>query len=313
MKIAILECSNTKTYDRATVIDAHLRNSQEIADYLNAELIVTENDYKKALKKKYDVLISGYASYYALHRTMDQIAKNNLDAKFFQLSNEYTLRVLSWLKLNPAGYDLISNFDYTGKDKNLRNQYTLNLNLLLAKPHNPKTKKKYDCIYFGTFRPNRSKYFSEYLQSPLYLSTSTKNFKKYKHVGCKPIWVDKLSWSPKRETLNLFKYSLYIEDIHTHKIYNHLGNRFYEALFCNVIQFFDINCKNTIDKSGIDFDNQFYVRNHKELMAKINDANSNKAWDDLWDYQKKWNIQALEQRETMLNDLKKIIYREISN
>lgn len=140
------------------------------------------------------------------------------------------------------------------------------------------------------------------------MSSSKKNFKEYKHIGCNPKYIEKLKWQNNKETLNNFKYSLYIEDKFTHTTYNHLANRFYECLFCNVLQFFDINCKNTIEKSGIIFDNYFYVSNYNQLIEKINETNSKGNWNQLMEFQSQWNKQALEQKEQMIENLKNIIY-----
>ena len=112
-----------------------------------------------------------------------------------------------------------------------------------------------------------------------------------------------LSWEKQRETLNLFKYSLYIEDEHTHNNYNYLANRFYECLMCNVVHFFDINCKNTIEKSGIEFDDYFYVSNLEELKDKIKNDDFEKSLK----FQKKWNITAEKERESVINAIKEVL------
>jgi hypothetical protein len=52
MKIAILEIYPNKKFDSSKGIDAHLRNSIIIGDFLNADVLITENDYLVALKKK---------------------------------------------------------------------------------------------------------------------------------------------------------------------------------------------------------------------------------------------------------------------
>ena len=67
--------------------------------------------------------------------------------------------------------------------------------------------------------------------------------------------------------------------------------------------FFDINCKNTINKSGVVFDDYFYVSNYEELQSKIKNDDFIKSLN----FQKQWNIQALDQKQNLINDFYKII------
>lgn len=64
---------------------------------------------------------------------------------------------------------------------------------------------------------------------------------------------------------------MYIEDVITHTQYNCPASRFYEGIQCNAALIFDSNCVNTIKKSGIWFDDDFYFDNYKNLSdEKIN-------------------------------------------
>jgi hypothetical protein len=175
----------------------------------------------------------------------------------------------------------------------------------MARASNKIINKKYESIYYGTFRKNRENYFVEYLRNNMHLSTSVKNFKKYKSIGCTPIWINKLNWSFCRETLNLFKYSLYIEDEYTHNVYNNLANRFYEAGFCNNILFFDEGCTNTIERSGIDIDSLYTVESHKDLILKTEICN--KDFKKHLKIQKKWHNKSLEEKKDVLIKLKNIV------
>ena len=268
MKIALIEVYPNKKLDLKKAIDAHLRNSIIITEYLDADLLCIEKDFKIAIDKNYDVLILGYASHYAPFQLINKLIENNPKARKIVISNEYNI-ASSIGGFKP--YDLIANYEKSNSNKSIIKQHFLNLNLLLAKYPNNNRDKKYDCIYYGTFRINRSNYFKEYLKEDIYLSTSPKNFKKFKHIDCNPKLITKLSWEEKRETLNLFKYQLYIEDINTHSNFNNLANRYYEAGFCNNVVFFDSNCRNTINKSELGYYKKqvegYIVNNYKELIS----------------------------------------------
>jgi len=305
MRIAVIEVYPNKKMNISKMIDAHLRNSVIIARELNADLLCVESDFLKALKKQYDVLILGYASGYAPFKLIKMLVSKNSEAKKFIISNEYN-------KNEYIGgfrpFTAIINYDNCS-NKQATNVFSLNLNLLLVKKSNNIIEKKYDCIYYGTFRVNRSVYFKKYLQDNIYLSTSDRNFKKYKHIGCNPKWIKKLSWRDKKETLNNFRYSLYIEDEYTHKVFNNLANRWYEAGFCNVVMFFDVNCWNTINKSEIECFNEqikdYIVTDYEGLQEKIKYCN--KDFEKHLSIQKTWRLQEPFLREKMLKEFKDII------
>ena len=298
-----------KTFNVKKAIDAHLRNSIIIAHYLGAELLMVEDDYLRAIKKKYDVLIMTYASFYAPFNLIKKMVQNNPDALHVLFANEYN-QTSNIAPFTPP-FLYIANFETPAiTKKNILEFHCLNLNLLLSKNANQLSTKKYDCIYYGTFRPNRAKYLEEYIHSPIYLSTSDKNFKKYKHVGCNPRWIKKLTWQPRKETLNQFKYSLYLEDDYTHDVFNNLANRWYEAGFSNVVMFFDVNTWNTIRKSEIGyFENQikdYIVSSHDELIKKIEYCNEN--FEKHLAVQKSWRLQEPLLKKQLLENIRNIIY-----
>ena len=308
MNIAVIEIYPSKKLNLSKAIDAHLRNSIIISKYLEADLLCIERDFKTALNKKYDVLILGYASHYAPFQLIRKLQENNPKARKIVLSNEYNI-ASSIGGFKP--YELIANYEKSNSNKSVIKQHFLNLNLLLAKyPNDETADKKYNCIYYGTFRINRSNYFKKYLKEDIYLSTSPKNFKKYRHIGCSPKYINKLSWINKKETLNLFKYQLYLEDINTHTNFNNLANRYYEAGVCNNVVFFDVNCRNTINKSELRYYKEqvedYIVESYEDLQNKIKECN--KDFNKHLAIQKSWRMNEATARTNMLKELKNIIY-----
>ena len=306
MNVALIEIYPNKKLDKKKAIDAHLRNAIIISEYLKCDLLCVEQDFINALNKKYDILILAFASHYAPFQLIKKLLQNNPNAKKIVISNDVNF-TSSIGGFKP--YHLIAGYECE-KSKSELSVNTLNINLLLAKQANSITNKKYDCIYYGTFRKDRKNYFTKYLQNDIYLSTSPKNFKKFKHIGCNPKYISKLSWREKKETLNLFKYQLYIEDNTTNKIFCNLANRYYEAGFCNNVVFFDSNCRNTINKSELNYFKdqvEFYIVNsYADLQNKIKICNVN--FKKHLAIQKSWRITELTHRDMMLKELKNIIY-----
>jgi len=307
MNIALIEIYPLKKMNVRKYIDAHLRNSITISKYLKCDLLLVESDFINALQKKYDVLILSYGSFYAPFNLIKKIFDNNKKAKKFWLTNEYNLSPIG--SIVEYKHSIIANFDKKPYTKNVEKFYHLNLNLLLAKYPNEMQKKKYDCIYYGTFRVDRKKYFKKYLQKEIYLSASSKNFKKFKHIGCNPKFINKLNWVKGKETLNLFKYQLYLEDEHTHNNFNNLANRYYEAGFCNNVIFFDENCLNTINKSELNYYKEqvvrYMVRNYEDLQNKIKECN--KDFEKHLAHQKSWRMNEQLAKKQMMEKFKDII------
>lgn len=307
-KIAILEIYPNKNFDRTKVIDAHLRNSLELEKYLDADLLLTEQDYLKALHKSYDVMILPYAAFYAPFQLIGKLCEKNPNAKKVIITNEYNL--CPTVSTFTPPYTVIANYEKCKiAKKSVTAFHCVNLNLLLAQKPNALTEKKYDCIYYGTYRPNRAQYFKKYLQRPMWVSTSAKNFKKYKHDGCDPFLIKKLSWEKGAETLNLFRYSLYIEDEFTHTCFNNLANRWYEAGFCNNVTFFDKSCLNTIAKSELKEHihevSNYVVNSKQELDDKIKECN--KEFHKHLEIQKSWRSQEMKLRADLLEQIKAIV------
>jgi len=304
MKTAILEC--TSKVSRATAIDAHVRNSYFLKEQFGWDLLFTPDDYKEVWHKKYDRIVVMYGSHYAPIKYMDAFIRKNDSAKVFWITNEYNIGVNSYMLKIPQGFTVISNVEKnTTGQKNVIGFHSLNLNVLMWQTPNPMMEKTHGILYFGTYRPDRERYFREYLHKPVYLSSSPKNLKKFKHAGCNPLWIKKMSWAHRSETLNLFEFSLYIEDVYTHKVYNHLANRFYEALFCNTITMFDINCMNTLSTAGLDVPDVFIVSEYKDLIEKSEKIRA--EYGKCLKIQQAWNEGIQEERHRVLMRLREIV------
>jgi hypothetical protein len=312
MKIALLDVKKA-TGLKSKFTAVNVRNLFLIKKELNCDLFLFERDL--ITKKIYDVVIFGFNSIHTETKLTQKFIRNNtnINTKFFVLCGEYEQSDCVNLRYEKRDFSVIQN--YEGKTKlGLKEQhlnvYELNLNLLIAKEPNQLKEKKYDCIYYGRWREDRKEYFKKYIQNGLYLSTSTKNMKKFKHNKCNPKYLDTISWENKKETLNLFKYSLYIEDKFTHNIFNNLANRWYEAGFCNNVVFFDKNCLNTIRKSEIGiYENEiknYIVTDKFDLQEKINECNLD--FEKHLEIQKKWRVNELKLRLEMIDKLKQIIY-----
>ena len=279
------------------------RNAEILARDLVADILMNKTD--RLQNKEYDVIICPYFNKYTDYNTLKSLIKPN--QKRFLIRSEYeNVDVTAAFK----PYSQIINFNSEiNNPYKVDSVYRLNTNLLIARHPNNLTNKRYDCIYYSRHRADRMKYCKEYLQGDIYLSTHPKNHKHFFHAGCRPKLIKHIDWTPTKETLNQFRYSLYLEDVYTHSVFNNLANRWYEAGFCNNVVFFDINCINTIRKSELAyFEDQikFYmVSSHSELQAKINECN--KDFEKHLAIQKTWRLNEMNLRREMIEELKRII------
>ena len=193
----------------------------------------------------------------------------------------------------------------------IANWHELNLNTLIYdSPENvvPQAQgmfnEKHPCIYYGTFRPDREFYFKKYFRKWMIVSTSNKNQHKFTSKGIKATFIDKLQWVGNEQRLSNFASSLYIEDTTTHVNYNHLANRFYEALSHDIPCFFDVSCKNTLDKSGYKFPKYWLVDSAEELKEKAFEvfATGKK-------FPQSFHEQAAEEKKAVLKKIKNILMK----
>lgn len=314
----ILEC----TESWGSPIDAHNRNSLALVHDLKCDLVCgtcedgmrtsIPESYLYCLRKKYNALAFSYASHYINYIHYPKFVNANPKAQIFWIVNEYNLtHPFSFLKkmgIPLSEIVLITNVEKDERAKDYKRSILLNLNLLLARTPNHITQKKYGIVYYGTFRTDRVKYFKRYLQEGVVVSSSKKNLAKWKGIGCKARFVDKFQWPNKQETLNNFKFSLYIEDEFTHRNYNFLANRFYEALFCNCVLMFDRSCANTLKRSQLEVPEDFLVSTHKELMDKTKSLE--KDLSAALKVQQGWLDGVLAQRQQLLSDISAVFHAE---
>jgi len=297
MKIAIVETSLFVE----NPIDAHSRNSKEIHQYLSqfysVDLMWGDSEVKNY---KYDIVLFSYSSFYFQYQRFEEFIEINKNSLVGWITNEYNITPNGcfgkYIKF------MISNFEKHGHSYGKKVDYYLmtNLNTLFARKRNKIVDKKYDLIYYGTYRTDREVYFKKYFRDDLILSTSTKNKKKFKILGSNCKVIDKLSFKKYSETLNLFRASLYIEDEFTHDCFNNLANRFYEAVFTNTALFYDKSCKSTIEKSNYVIEDFWFVSSYNEIIDKIRSKEFDIKKEEFLVYAEK---QALLEKETCLREL----------
>ena len=160
--------------------------------------------------------------------------------------------------------------------------------------------EKQPCIYYGTFRKHRAKDFTRWLHNPIVLSCSKKHYTKFSSVGCTSRMIAPLTWEKGAESLQQFKYSLYIEDDHTHTHFAFMANRFYEALMLGVVSVFSENTLTTIQKSG-----------YAVESAIIRDLNFSKLpHEELLASQQSLKPQITEERKSVLNGILEFITKK---
>jgi hypothetical protein len=325
MNILIIE-STSKTkplaedYSDTSIV--HCRNSLILKNELNADLLDGEYGIPKAMDKNYDVIICCYASPYMPHNEYRKVLDNNPKARLIWLVNDHDLEDNQLLRYaiteRGRSYDMICNNPRNGYrhwilSKNIaekklndfiNNWHTCNLNCLIFR-NDTQIKKdliqtdRSGTIYYGTYRKHRCDDFKNYLHQGITISASIKHWTKFKALECTSNCIKPLKWEVGMEGLRNYKYSLYIEDKHTHENYAFMANRFYEALMCDVVCLFAPNTMKTIQKSGYKINENAILPENcykQELNEYINSLN----YSELVEQQKKLhNDIILEKRNTI--------------
>lgn len=300
MRVAILDARHGSGRTVEGSYTVAYRNLGVLRDELGADLFLNPGDIRMDIE--YDAIICGFGSMSCERERSTEFLIKNDGAKLFWLVGEYEQSTFAPLFYCKRPFQIIKNFEHEVKNKKCIGQHFVNINTLLSKPQNRPVPKKYGCIYYGRWRPDRLKYFQQYLDSSVYLSTGSKNIKLFHHNGCNPKLIKPLDWTPRRETLNLFQASLYIEDQYTHTHYNCLGNRFYEALWCNCVPLFDSSCKNTLSRSGYLGWEWHIVNSPSDIADKVASIDN-----EVTDRCAEWAKMAMDEKGKAVRQVKKII------
>lgn len=306
----ILIIDSQKSGNKLPQQNLHWKNSKIIADALGADLIWSYPGVNDTICTGYDIIIFVHASKYS-YISEEWLLKNPL-AELFYITNEYNLGepVMLWkiAKEYDRHYNVIAN--HPQKISKVVKKYTkswqqVNLNALVYSPVvqelNPLFGEidKVGCVYYGSFRKDRSESFKTYLKSGIILSTHRSNISDFSNVGCTSFTVNRIDWGI-GAGLNSYKYSLYIEDEITHDNYNCLSNRFYEALNYDVITIFDKQCLKNIALSGYDIPACCIVSSYDELMKAIKTMHETLPSDTI----EKWKLMANAERVSTIESIK---------
>lgn len=291
-------------------IDAHVRNALAIQKELKAKghsvdvLFIQENS--RRYQKKYDVIFVSYATQYPFIHEIDNIEAKNTDTPWGWITNEYNLRpnAFAYTIFKRRRSFLLCNYELGSvKFACFDREYSVNLNPLLFNDM-PKLKKTHNFIYYGTYRPDREVYFKRYFSEDVYLSSSTKNHKKFLHIGCKAKPIKKFLWD--RPALLNFRYSLYIEDTFTHNHFNNLANRFYESLANRCVLLFDKSCESTLKKAGIKNYEPFIISSSEDFKRFGEDN-----YEELLAIQSEWREAVIQERKTIIDEIEAVIKTEM--
>jgi len=281
--VRVLVIDSHKSSNNKPAQNMHWTNAKIISDAMGADFIWSYPTVNDEIKSDYDVIIFVHASHYAY--TDYKWLEQSPNAKLFYVTNEYNLGEprTAWMAAKQAGrkYTVVAN--HPQKISKVVGKYVddwvqLNLNSLV---YNPDTQPVVDdtqkslfdsgdksdgAVYYGSFRKGRIDYFKKYLNSGITLSTHHSNHNKFRELGVEPNFVPRIDWFG--AGLSPYKASLYIEDEVTHKNYNYLANRFYEAINYNCTPLFDVSCARTVALSGYPVAEDYFVDSGGEVLDK---------------------------------------------
>lgn len=307
--------------NRSTPQNLHWINASKIQAHLislghSVDLIWSYPDVNDNIQTGYDAILFNHASRYSY--VSDEWLLENSSAKLFYITNDYNLGepVMLWstVKKNNQYYDVIANHQAKASKvvkKYVNNWNVVNLNALITEDAVQQNNvsnlnvlldesSRSGCIYYGSYRADRVKYFQKYFNKNITVSTHVKNRFKFVHQGIDANFIDRLNWS--RNELSLYNTSLYIEDETTHEHYSCLANRFYEAVNHDTFPLFDANCRSTIQLSGYDVPEYAMVDTPDEV-----DYITNHLPEDHVEYLTTWRKHAVEEKRNALHTIAKLV------
>jgi hypothetical protein len=275
-KILVID-SHKSTNDKPAE-NLHWQNARMIADALDADLIWSYPDVNDYVRGDYEAIVFVHASHYA-YTDYSWIEKSP-NAKLYYVTNEYNLgepRTLWMAAKAGRKYTVLANHPHEVSKvvmKYVDEWITMNINSLVFGNYLFDSNKNKECIYYGSYRDDRKKYFKKYFDG-MTVSTHLKNRPKIDALKVCPSYINRLDIQ--KGDLSKYGFSLYIEDEKTHKAYNYLANRFYESLNSGTICLFDESCENTLGLCGYDIDASQIIRSNTEMREA---TQSEKNWSD---------------------------------
>jgi hypothetical protein len=337
MSTLIIESCEKRIDEKSTTSIVHVKNSLILKQHLQCDFVSHESEIAEAMQKQYKNIICAYSSPYMKYNKYLDILNNNPNATMYWLVNDHDIEdnilLRKWLLANNKPYNMICNNPRNGyrgwilrKKINgstlndwINQWHTFNLNVLifdLPTFYDTINTDKEGIVYYGTFRKHRIKDMLEYNNVNYFLSSSTKNHKKYQDAGVNAKFIEKLIWEEKKRDmfepvglrLRDYKYSIYFEDEHTHTNYAYMANRFYECVMNNVLVFFDYRCQLVIEKSGYAIDSFQVVQNSNKLLEKMEMLNSDiNLYLHYLDIQKSNVSKIQEEKLIVLNEISKVL------
>lgn len=296
----------------------HWLNAQRIKNYLESvghdvNFIWSYPTVNDNIDSGYDRIIFNHTSRYSY--ISDEWITQSPDAKILYITNEYNLGepLVLWSHVKQSGkkYDVIANHPKDASKvvgKYVDNWHSVNLNSLITVATPPTADheffsfEKTKPIYYGSFRKDRSLYYQKYLTGNIVVSTHAKNRQKFIDIGVTGPFINRIDWT--ENDLSLYKTSLYIEDVKTHKYYNYLANRFYEALNHNTFPLFDKACANSVLLSGYDIPSYAWVDSEADVAYITKELPT--GYMECMDA---WRVQALAEKQQVLQEIHTIIIK----